>query len=365
MAKRTELDPPRRVLLIKPSALGDVVTALPVLHGLRRSFPDAEIDWIVRDIYAPLIADQPGLRQVVTYDRGLLGRFWRPGAGMGHVRQLKRTLRGADYDWAIDLQGLLRSSAMAKWSRAAVRAGFADAREGAPLLYTHRFHLPVDEYHTVARNIALARELGVDARPEDLQLTVSDDARARARALLREVGLPPEEFLAIVPPTRWETKLYPVRRWRQVLSELPGELRVAVLGGRGDSELCRRIAEGFAAAVDLAGRTDLPALAAVLQAAGAVVCCDSASKFIAQAVGTQPVVLVGPTLAERTGHYPDAPCGGVSIVADVPCQGCLKKRCSHGTCMDLIPPGRVAAEAMNALELSPPRPSVLPDHPGE
>jgi lipopolysaccharide heptosyltransferase I len=356
--------PPGRLLIVKPSALGDVITALPVVHGLRRSFPEAEIDWIVRDIYAPLIADQPGLRRVITYDRALLGRFWRPGAGMRHMRELKRTLRQGGYDWAIDLQGLLRSGAFAKWSRATVRAGFADAREGASLLYTHRFDLPVGEYHTVERNIALAERLGVDARPGDLRLTVSDETRARVAELLAANALAERRFLAVAPPTRWQTKTYPVRRWRQMLSELPADLPIAILGSQGDREQCGSIADAVDSAVSLAGQTDLPVLAGVLEAAGAVVCCDSASKFIAQAVGTPPVVLIGPTLAERTGPYPEASAGGVSIVADVPCQGCLKRRCPHGTCMDLIPPGRVAAEAMRLLETAAATSSSFHDQSG-
>lgn len=364
MSPPTERTAPRRVLIVKPSALGDVVTALPVLHGLRRTFPEVEIDWIVRDMYAPLLADQPGLRRVVTYDRKLLGSFWRPGAGSEHLRDLKRTLREAEYDWAIDLQGLFRSAMFVRWTRADLRAGFRDARELAPLFYTHRIEAPVGQ-HTVDRNLQLARALGVDARPGDLTLSVSQEARTRAHRLLDGAGLPRDGFLAIVPPTRWETKKYPVRRWREMLSELPGDLPVAVLGNKGrEQELCSRVAEGMDSAVSLAGQTDLPSLAAMLASAGAVVCCDSAAKFIAQAVGTPVVVLIGPTISERTGHYPKSPVGGVSISADLPCRHCLKKVCLHGTCMDLIPPGQVASEAIKALESTAATPAESPFQPG-
>ncbi|MFP4141242.1 MAG: glycosyltransferase family 9 protein [Phycisphaerae bacterium] len=364
MSPPTERTAPRRVLIVKPSALGDVVTALPVLHGLRRTFPEVEIDWIVRDMYAPLLADQPGLRRVVTYDRKLLGSFWRPGAGSEHLRDLKRTLREAEYDWAIDLQGLFRSAMFVRWTRADLRAGFRDARELAPLFYTHRIEAPVGQ-HTVDRNLQLARALGVDARPGDLTLSVSQEARTRAHRLLDGAGLPRDGFLAIVPPTRWETKKYPVRRWREMLSELPGDLSVAVLGNKGrEQELCSRVAEGMDSAVSLAGQTDLPSLAAMLASAGAVVCCDSAAKFIAQAVGTPVVVLIGPTISERTGHYPKSPAGGVSISADLPCRHCLKKVCLHGTCMDLIPPGQVASEAIKALESTAATPAESPFQPG-
>lgn len=344
------LPPPDRVLIVKPSALGDVVTALPVLRGLRRTFPDARIDWLVRDIYAPLIARDPQLDGVVTYDRRLLGRFWRPGEGMRHARRLKRTLREARYDWAIDLQGLLRSALFCRATRASVRAGFADAREGAPLLYTHRFDLLVEQYHTVDRNIELARRLGVDARSEDFTLHVSDAARDEAHRLLSEMELDRDRFLACVPPTRWTTKNYPVRHWRSVLASLADDIPVVVLGGPGDRQLCEDITRGIGGAGNLAGRTDLPAMVGILSAARAVICCDSAAKFIAQATGVPPVVLVGPTRVHRTGPYPSSSVPGREIVADVPCQGCLKKQCSHGTCMQLVRPDRVVEQARELLE---------------
>ncbi len=329
------------MLVIKPSALGDVVTALPVLRGLRRTFPDAQVDWIVRDIYAPLLQQDPDIGTLLTYDRDLLGRFWRPGEGMRHVGTLKKQLQAGGYDWAIDLQGLLRSGMFARWTKAPVRAGFADAREGASLLYTHRFDIPVDEHHTVERNILLAGQLGVDARPEDLRLHVPSAARLSVSQLLAENNLPSRGFVALVPPTTWPTKLYPVRHWRTVAEQLSQDRPTVVLGGPNDAALCDAVAKELPGVVDLSGRTDLPRLMAVLEAADAVVCCDSASKFIAQAVGTPPVVLIGPTISRRTGPYPDAETAGEAIIADVPCQGCLKKRCSHVTCMDLIPPGRV------------------------
>ncbi|MFP4053415.1 MAG: glycosyltransferase family 9 protein [Phycisphaerae bacterium] len=341
---------PRRVLIIKPSALGDVVTALPVLRALRRAFPDTRIDWIVRDIYAPLLSAEEDLGELLTYDRDLLGRFWKPGEGMRHVRALKKCLRAAGYDWAIDLQGLLRSGMFAKWTGAPVRAGFADAREGAPLLYTHRFHIPVGEHHTVERNILLARELGVDARPEDLRLTVPTAARRSVDDLFAENNLPSRGFVALVPPTTWSTKLYPLRRWRAVAGQLAEDRPTVVLGGPNDTALCAAIAKDIPGVVDLSGRTDLPRLTAVLAAAEVVVCCDSASKFIAQAVGTPPVVLIGPTIARRTGPYADADPPGEAVIADVPCQGCLKKQCSHVTCMDLIPLGRVVQAVQSVLQ---------------
>ena len=167
---------PRRVLIVKPSSLGDVVTAMPLLRGLRRTFGDIHIAWLIGKTALPLIAHDTDVNDCVIFDRKTLGRAWRsPGASRklkAFVGQLKR----GRYDWAIDAQGLLRSALLARATRAEVRAGFAEAREGSTLFYTHR--VSVDrESHTVDRNIALARALGIDARPEDMTLQVSHDAQ--------------------------------------------------------------------------------------------------------------------------------------------------------------------------------------------
>jgi ADP-heptose:LPS heptosyltransferase len=332
---------PRRVLIIKPSALGDVVTALPVLHGLRRSFPSAHIAWLVRDLYAPLLAGLDGLDEIITYDRALLGRFWWPGRGAAHALRLRRQLRDGGFDWALDLQGLLRSGLFAWMTGATVRAGFADAREGAPAFYTHRLNLPVAEFHTVQRNIELARRLGVDARAEDFRMSVPAGGVVSAGRLLASKGLLDRPFVVCVIPTTWATKRYPVDRWQRVIRQVGQWAPVAVLGTPADRELCASACEGTDAAVNLAGQTDLPALAGVLAGARGVICCDSAAKFIAQAVGTPVVCLIGPTLAERTGPFPLAPTPGRCVVSPAACQGCLKKRCRHGTCMHLIRPTEV------------------------
>jgi lipopolysaccharide heptosyltransferase I len=338
--------PPQRVLLIKPSALGDVVTALPVLRALRRAFPQAHLAWLVRNDCSPLIAHDSDLNEVILFDRRYLGRAWRSiGSAVG-LWKLNRRLKRGRFDWVIDLQGLFRSAWFARATGAPLRAGFADAREGAPAFYTHSPN--VCPRHTVDRNIALARELGLDARPEDMTLQVAPEARAFAEQCLASGGLKRKGFLVCLPPTTWATKRYPVRHWRKVVSALSRDLPVVLLGSpsAGDRELCRAVAEGLDGGVtDLSGRTDVAQMVAVVAASAGVVCCDSAAKFIAPAVGVDAVTLIGPTQVERTGPYPR----GRAIVAPVPCQGCLKKRCRHVTCMELIDPGEVAMTARAML----------------
>jgi len=344
IAARPEQPAPRRVLIIKPSSLGDVVTAVPVLRGLRRSFPRARLSWMLSSGCAEIIAEDRDLDEVVLFDRGRLGAAWRsPAAAMELGRFLAALAKGG-YDWVLDLQGLLRSGIFAAATRAPVRAGFADAREGAAVFYTHRIR--PNGLHTVDRNIELARQLGIDARAGDMSLDVTPAGRAFAEDFRSRHGLADGEFLICVPPTRWVTKRYPVRHWRTVITALARKVKVVLLGAPGDEELCDSAARGAGAgAINLAGQTGVAEMVAVIACSAGVICSDSAAKFIAPAVGVPVVVLVGPTRIERTGPY----AGGAAIVAPVPCQGCLKKRCRHIACMELIDPGEVIAAADGML----------------
>jgi lipopolysaccharide heptosyltransferase I len=347
------LPPPGKVLIIKPSALGDVVTALPVLRGLRRTFPQARLSWLLSRSCADLVAQDPDLDEVVYFDRGGLGRAWHSPAAARLLWQFLGSLRHGGYDWIIDLQGLLRSGIFSRATGAPVRAGFANAREGAWAFYTHRY-LPTDP-HTVDRNIGLARMLGIDARREDMLLHVPPAAAEFAEDVRRQLcgdWLPPRrvpvptQFLVLAPPTRWPTKCYPLRHWRTVAGELSRRMPLAVLGTAEDRELCEQIAQPAGArAVNLAGRTTVPQMVGVIAASAAVVCSDSAAMHIAQAVGVEVVALIGPTRPERTGPI----LRGQVLAAPVPCRGCLRRRCRHITCMQSIDPAKVVDAVERAL----------------
>jgi len=337
--------PPRRVLIIKPSALGDVVTAMPVLRGLRRTFPHARIEWLVNRNFAPLIAHDADLDACMLFDRGKLGAAWRSPASARAAWRLLGDLRKGAFDWVLDLQGLLRSGLFAAATRAPVRAGFAGAREGAAVFYNRRVR--TSAAHTVDRNIELARSLGVDARAEDMTLQVSQDGKEFAEDFLQTNALSPGTYLVCVPPTRWPTKRYPPRHWRRVISAFAGRITVVLLGGPGDRDVCAAAAENVGGRlINLAGETGIEQFVAVLASSGGVVCCDSAAGTIASATGVGVVMLTGPTRPQRTGPYR---CGTV-VAADVPCRGCLKRRCSHVTCMELIDPDRVTAATEKMLE---------------
>ncbi len=336
---------PRRILIIKPSALGDVVTALPVLRGLRRTFGrEVQIDWLLARPYVDLLRHEPQLDHIVEFDRyGYARMVYSPLAAAAFWR-FCRNLRRAKYDWVIDLQGLFRSGFLSKVTGAQVRAGFAAAREGAGLFYTHvlpRHEMPA---HTVDRNIALAKMLGIEALASGFSLTVPEEGREWTENFCREIG--DKKFVMVAPATRWKTKLYPTGLWQKVVQELQRHAKVVLISGPKERKFTEPLSRGDGV-IDIAGKTNLPQLLGLVAAAKCVVCCDSAVMNIAAALSTPVIALTGPTDPAKTGPY-----GQLDRVIRSPlaCRGCLRRHCYRHSCMESIDPARVVEAARTILD---------------
>jgi lipopolysaccharide heptosyltransferase I len=343
-----------RILLIKPSSLGDLVHALPVLHGLRRRYPDARIDWLVGTSFAGLIEGHPEVSHVVRFDRKHYGRMLRnPGVALEFAAFL-RDLYSQEYDLVVDLQGLFRSGLMAAATGARVRIGFARAREAAWLFYTHRIHVPTETTHAVDRNYLVASMLGFADVPIAFNLAVTPAQRQRAIEILRSAGIGDSDaFAAVLPGARWDTKRWLLDRFAVVVEELQRRhgLRSVLLAGRDEASTCAALADRCRQPpANLAGRTALPELVAVLERAAVVLCHDSAPMHLAAALNRPIVSILGPTNPARTGAYgTDARV----LQADFPCVPCYLRRLSQcrydHRCMTAIEPDHVLAAITDVL----------------
>ena len=297
----------QRILLVKPSSLGDVVHALPVLHGLRRRYPNARIDWLISSSLAPLLEGHPDLNELVLFDRRRYGRMaYSPMAAADFVRFIHR-LRLTRYDLVIDLQGLFRTGFLTRAGGAPFRVGFANAREGAAHFYSHRLPSDDPDAHAVDRNYSVARLLGFEDVPIEFHIPLSDDNRGSAERLLRQAARSDRERLvAVVPGARWETKVWLPQRFAATIDELQTghDVRCVLLGGPDETARCAQIADLCRnTPLNLAGQTSLRTLVAVLAKADAVLCHDSGAMHVAVALGRPVVCLVGPTNPSRTGPY--------------------------------------------------------------
>src|SRR5262245_60610657 len=195
----------RRVAVITPSALGDVIHTLPVLGALRQKFPDAHIAWIVNRAYQPLLDGHPCLDESVAFDRGALNGGWKRAAGASLA--FARDLRKRRFDLVIDLQGLARSGLMTLATGATRRVGLSTAREGAALAYTDVVPVPdPDGMHAVEHNWCAAEALGVGHVSKRFDIPVRPESRAWANSQLREL---PRPWMAFGVGARWLTKRWP------------------------------------------------------------------------------------------------------------------------------------------------------------
>src|SRR5262245_31335375 len=163
---------PQRICLIKPSALGDIVQALPVLSALRGRFPQSHIAWVVNRSYADLLAGHPHLDELLIFDRGAAGSGWI--GACSSMRRLCDELVAQRFDLACDLQGLLRSGLMTGATHAARRVGLGDCREGARLFCTDIVRVPADRQSAVDRYWLVAEALGAGSEPKRFVLGLDE-----------------------------------------------------------------------------------------------------------------------------------------------------------------------------------------------
>jgi lipopolysaccharide heptosyltransferase I len=324
-----------RILLIKPSSLGDIVHTLPVVSAIKAQWPGVHLTWVVKRRWAELVCRVDGVDRVWPVDDGAVN--W--------VKQ-GWALRAERFDLAVDLQGLFRSGAVAWLSGVPLRIGFANGREGSPWFYTTRVPVPALEMHAVDRYLLVAGAMGarLQGSPQ-FRFNVLDEDRTIVRNILSEQGISVDQpWVAMNVSARWPTKRWPLSAFAAVLDRLHGEGRgpVVVIGSaedRSDAEALRAVTT--TPFIDLAGAVPLGCLPALLSKAAAMITNDSGPMHIAAAVGVPVVALFGPTSEVRTGPYG---AGHRVLTSSVPCRPCFSRVCHNSApleCLRLVQPDQV------------------------
>ena len=245
------LPPNPRILIVKPSAIGDVVHALPVLNLLRRRYPAAHISWLVTPACAGLLDGHPQLDAVVRFDRKRFGHAWRDPSAMAGLATFHRELFRRHFDLVIDLQGLFRSGWLSFSTGAKVRVGQSTDREFGWAFQSHVAPVGGRDRHAVDRYLSVAEFLGLGTSPVEFVFPTDDADRAAVEPLL-----PAGPFAVFLPATHWPTKRWPTERFAALVSPLRERFGLAsVVAGGPD-------AEPVAGADTLAGRTTLRQLVA-------------------------------------------------------------------------------------------------------
>ncbi len=327
----------KRLGIVRLSAIGDVVHAMPLAMALRRRYPEARMTWIVEAKAAPLLQGHAAVDDVLLFPRGAGARGWGT---------FLLELRARRLDATVDPQGNWKSGLVGLLSGAPVRAGLhvRDCRERGNALLTNRHGRPARGPHGVDRAFAAGGPLGVDHGPDEWGLSVTPAEKAAWRERCRAEGLDPEGRIVAMHLTdpddarSWFPEL-----WAETARALVAEGCQVVLNGAASR---RALAEQILGPgiFDMTGKDDLRGLLAQLASmaerpGNALLSPDSGPVHMAVAVGLKAVCLSGPQDPRRTG-----PRQGVSVTAweGLPCAPCLERRCI------LDPPTRACMRAITS-----------------
>jgi lipopolysaccharide heptosyltransferase I len=314
-----------RVLIIKPSSLGDIVHTLPLARNLRLRFPEAEIHWLINDSFLGFGSLFEDVDHFVPFRRKEWARVSRLGDFFGFLRQLRNT----QFDLVLDLQGLFRSG-LCSLAAGGETWGFKDAREFAPLSYRHRVAVPPEIRHAVDKNLfLLSAALGESCSYAAPRIGRNAEAAAEA-AELRASHKLSDRLVAVGPMSRWPSKSWPpaffAETLAQMLANAADDVHAWLLGAPEEHEVGEAIVKGcdHPRVHNLMGKTSLPGMIELLRASSVMLTNDSGPMHIAAALELPTVALFGPTDPTLTGPYGDR---HHVLQSQVDCAPCFKREC--------------------------------------
>lgn len=341
----------KRILIVRASAIGDVVFASPFAAALKRTYPDAHVAWLVEPGIHTLLEADPCIDELILWPKGEWKKLWqarRFGAFFGAVRRFARELKSRRFDTVIDLQSLLKSGVLTWLSGAPRRIGLG-SREGSQHLMTEVVPKGGDAGRISSEYRYLAQQLGLDTGEFLPRLCVAEATAARVDALLAEHGLVRGGYAVFAPFTTRPQKHWFEDAWvalgPQVVSDLG--LTPAILGGPAEREAAERMAAAIPGAVSLAGQTGLADAAAIIERAGLLIGVDTGLTHMGIAFNTPTVALFG-----STRPYLNTCRANAKVIwLGLECSPCRRRPTCHGafTCLRDIRPDRVMAVAREVL----------------
>lgn len=345
------------ILIVKLSAIGDVIHTLPALNAIRKHYPDAHIAWLVEEDAASIVDGHEALDRIIVSKRKRWIRSLRSASFLSTIKEIYnfiKVLRDTYYDMILDFQALLKSGILIALARSRRKIGFGKGLEHMEYSYfflNERIPAVNMEIHALSRGMMLIEALGIPSNEIEYKLPVSNNDRKRVDGLIMQYGMKGARLLiAVNPIAKWETKLWQNEKFARLADAIIDEYDAEIIftGGTEDRSMIQNIMSAMKGrALNLAGHTTLKMLAAVYEKTALVISTDTGPMHLAAAVGTPVVALFGPTAPWRTGPYGS---GHKVVRVDSECSPCYKRGCETIDCMHQITVDQVMVEVRSVVE---------------
>ncbi len=342
--------PPKSILIIRLSAIGDVIMASALIPALRDAYPGASINWLVDESIGGLLSGNPHLDRVIVWPRRQWRELLRKRRYLEWCKELKHflsILRDGHFDLVLDTQGLLKSGIWAFLSGGKTRIGLG-SREGSQWLMHEVIDRKTTHLVVGSEYLKLVRSLGFEPAHFDMDIAVSGQVSKESTALLKSAGVD-KPFAVICPFTTRPQKHWFDDRWVELSTRLASDLglQVVMLGGPADSQSAQSIALKTTNLVNLVGRTGLDQCASIIQSAELLIGVDTGLTHLGIAMKTPTLALFGPTRP-----YLDIGRAKAKILYDrIDCSPCHRHPTCDGefTCMKLHTVEKVLSAAAELL----------------
>jgi len=322
----------KNILVIKMSALGDIIHALPSLYALRQLYPKAHISWLVEPQFADILPGKPFIDEKIIFYKNDLKKksLWQK---LVYLKQLRKDLHAHKFDLVIDLQGLMKSSLIAILSGCSNRIGYCEMREGS-FLVTKAICGENSQNHVIQRYLDVIRYLG--AKVDEVHFPLPDfiEQEKKIQAMLSEAGIE-GKYAVIFPGAGWETKEWALERYAQLAQKLIEQgIAVVISGGPVDKEKGETITNlvNSPKLFNAIGKTSIIEVASLTKNASICIGGDTGPIHIAAAVGAPTVSLFGSSSSDRASAY-----GSEVVTTTAYCSPCFKRKCPKVfICMDMI-----------------------------
>ena len=347
----------KKILIIRLSAIGDVVDVLPALRYLRSNFPESRISWLVEDRASAILSDHPDLNEVIVFPRKKWQReilkVSKTISTLSDILSFYRKLHDEHYDLVLDFQGNLKSGIMDLITGTENRVGFGKGfcKEFNYLFTMYKVYPQNEREHRIDKNLSLLKGIGFNAEFQNPELPVSKLDHEYISKFIDENNKCPIPLIIVNPCTseygsykRWSTLNY-ARLADMILEKY--DVKVVFIWGPNELEIVNEIISQMKQKASVSCKTTIKQLIELIRCADLFIGGDTGPLHIASTLCIPTMAIFGPKDPMLYGPYHE---NTAIINKELPCSPCRDRTCSDPECLTTILPEEVLQEVNKLMD---------------